>query len=113
MILTTTSTIEGYVIECYRGLVSGVAAADLDCPSIREGRAYALEDMCKQAKAEGANAVIGIHTAVSAFSDGEVRGSYGTRDSVTYSGSIIYVSGTAVRIERLKGGEGEHAHRKP
>lgn len=103
MILTTTSTIEGYVIECYRGLVSGVAAADLDSWSIREGRADALEDMCKQAKAEGANAVIGIHTAVSAFDGGEA----------SRGGSIVYVSGTAVRIERLKGGEGEHTHRKP
>lgn len=101
MILTTTSTIEGYVIECYRGLVSGESAAGLDFQSIRDGRAGALEDMCKQAKAEGANAVIGIHIAVSAFAGGGDPG------------SIICVSGTAVRIERLKGGEGEHAHRKP
>ena len=108
MILTTTATIEGYVIECYRGLVSGESIAiyksiAIYLQSIRASRDIALADMCEQAEAEGANAVIGIHTAVSAFSG----------SSWIDPGSIIYVSGTAVRIERLKGGEGEHAHRKP
>lgn len=110
MILTTTATIEGYVIECYRGLVSGESIAIRGgyesiatyFQSIRASRDIALADMCEQAEAEGANAVIGIHTAVSAFGGGG-----------TMEGSIICVSGTAVRIERLKGGEGEHAHRKP
>ena len=111
MILTTTATIEGYVIECYRGLVSGESIAIRGgyesiatyFQSIRASRDIALADMCEQAEAEGANAVIGIHTAVSAFGG----------SSWMEPGSIIYVSGTAVRIERLKGGEGEHAHRKP
>lgn len=106
MIITTTPTIEGHCIKEYKGIVSGEVIFGMNFmkdffasihdvfggrsnsyeKSMLEGRQTALAEMEKNAKAMGANAIVGV--------------SYGY-ETMGQNGSMLMVaiSGTAVVIE--------------
>ncbi|RXF73387.1 heavy metal-binding domain-containing protein [Hansschlegelia zhihuaiae] len=103
MLITTTATVEGHRIVQYHGLVSGEAilganvfrdmfAAIRDIVGGRAGsyekelkraRDIALDDMADEAKARGANAVIGVDL------DYETVGKEGSMLMVTASGTAV------------------------
>lgn len=103
MLVTTTNTVEGARIAEYHGLVSGEAvlganifrdmfAAIRDVVGGRAGsyekelkraRDIALDDMVDEAKARGANAVIGVDL------DYETVGKEGSMLMVTASGTAV------------------------
>jgi uncharacterized protein YbjQ (UPF0145 family) len=80
MLVTTTSTVEGRPVRTYYGLVTGetILGANIfrdflagfrDIVGgrstayenvLKDARASAVEEMCRQAEAHGANAVIGV-----------------------------------------------------
>jgi uncharacterized protein YbjQ (UPF0145 family) len=80
MLMTTTSTIQGYEIDQYLGLVSGETIIGANIVKdffagirdivggrsssyervLKQAKEEALNEMCSQARALGANAVIGI-----------------------------------------------------
>ena len=106
MIITTTPTIEGHCIKEYKGIVSGEVIFGMNFmkdffasihdvfggrnnsyeKSMLEGRQTALAEMEKNAKALGANAIVGV--------------SYGY-ETMGQNGSMLMVaiSGTAVVID--------------
>ncbi len=105
MIVTTTPTIEGHRITDYRGIVTGEAimganvvrdifAAVTDIVGGRSGayeeklkdaRVTALAELEDQARALGANAVVGVDL------DYEVIGSNGSMLMVSASGTAVVV----------------------
>jgi uncharacterized protein YbjQ (UPF0145 family) len=105
MLLTTTSTLEGKQIE-YLGLVSGEAILGTNFvrdffanitdviggrsgtyeKGLRDGKQLALSEMKEEARALGANAVIGIDL------DYETVGNGGSMLMVTASGTAVKVS---------------------
>lgn len=105
MIVTTTPTVEGKPIQEYLGVVSGEAILGANVfrdffagitdlvggrsgsyeQVLRRGRDTALDELMAEARAKGANAVIGVDL------DYESLGSNGSMLMVT-------ASGTAVRI---------------
>lgn len=105
MILTTTNTIQGKTIRDYRGIVTGEAIVGANVfrdilASIRDivggrsqayekelqtAREIALEEMSENARAQGANAVVGIDL------DYEVVGQGGSMLMVTASGTAVNV----------------------
>ncbi len=105
MIVTTTSTLQGREISEYRGLVTGEAilganifkdlfAGIRDIVGGRSGayeeelaraRQIAVEEMQQQAKAMGANAVIGVDI------DYETVGQNGSMLMVTAAGTAVSV----------------------
>ena len=106
MIITTTNSIEGRRITDYRGVVVGEAIMGANVvrdffagitdiiggrsggyqKALREARDHAMADMAEEAKALGADAVIGIDVDYEAID--------------TQKGSMLMVScnGTAVRL---------------
>jgi len=103
MLMTTTSTIQGYEIDQYLGLVSGETIIGANIVKdffagirdivggrsssyervLKQAKEEALNEMCSQARALGANAVIGIDL------DYETVGS---------SMLMVTAAGTAVKI---------------
>jgi uncharacterized protein YbjQ (UPF0145 family) len=103
MLITTTATVEGHRIVQYHGLVSGEAilganvfrdmfAAIRDIVGGRAGsyekelkrdRDIALDDMADEARARGANAIIGVDL------DYETVGKEGSMLMVTASGTAV------------------------
>lgn len=103
MLITTTNTVEGHRIVQYHGLVSGEAilganifrdmfAAIRDIVGGRSGayekelkraRDIALDEMADEARARGANAVIGVDL------DYETVGKEGSMLMVTASGTAV------------------------
>ena len=96
MILTTTTSIEGFKIQDYLGIVTGVSSnlkkkysfkteknLELTSELINEAKEEAFQIMTKHAIQLGANAIVGI-----------------TLDFETSSGMYFFVSvtGTAVKI---------------
>lgn len=103
MIITTTNTLEGQMISEYLGVVTGEAILGANVfkdvfagirdvvggrsasyeRELRKARDIALEEMSKQAREQGANAVIGVDL-----------------DYETVSDSMLMVTacGTAVRV---------------
>ena len=106
MMLTTTATLEGYAIESYHGLVSGEAIVGANVfkdlfagirdvvggragayeKTISDARNIALREMCERAEAEGANAVIGVHTDVEAI------GAKGSMLMVCANGTAVWIT---------------------
>jgi len=104
MITTTTSTLEGYRIVKYLGIVSGEAILGANIVRdffagirdvvggrsgsyekvLRGGKDIALEDMCEQAAELGANAVVGVDL------DYETAGESGSMMMVIASGTAVY-----------------------
>jgi uncharacterized protein YbjQ (UPF0145 family) len=103
MIMTTTSSLEGYVIEDYLGLVTGevilganifrdIAASFTDILGGRSGsyertfieaKENAMQEMIERAQEMGANAIIGIDI------DMETVGQNGGMMMVSVSGTAI------------------------
>lgn len=108
MILTTTSTVDGYRVAEFCGIATGEAVMGTNIfkeimgnftdvvggrsgtyeKQFREARRVALESVVKQAREAGANAVIGIDV------DYEVLGKENGM-------LMVAASGTAVRVEKL------------
>lgn len=105
VIATTTNSIEGREIAAYEGLVSGEAILGANIfrdffagirdivggrsgayeKSLREARDIAIHEMCEEAAARGANAVIGVDLDYQAVGkDGGML--------------MVAASGTAVRL---------------
>lgn len=105
MIISTTPVIEGQQVAEYLGLVSGETIMGANIfrdffagirdivggragsyeKVLRDGREQAVEEMVAEAKARGANAVVGVNLNYSAL---------GASDSML----MVAVSGTAVRL---------------
>jgi len=105
MIISTTPTLEGRAIAEYKGLVSGQAVMGANFvkdffagirdviggrsgsyeKELRRARDLALEDMAEEARALGANAIIGVDL------DYETVGERGSM-------LMVSASGTAVRV---------------
>lgn len=105
MILTTTSTIEGYPVKNYLGVVTGETIIGANIfkdmfasirdiiggrsgsyeQVLREGKETALKEMSDRAAALGANAVIGIDI------DYETVGQSGSMLMVACSGTAVLV----------------------
>ena len=105
MVLSTTPTLEGQPIQKYMGIVSGetiiganlfrdILASIRDIVGgrsgayeevLREAKQTALEEMAAQARALGANAVVGIDL------DYETVGSNGGMLMVTASGTAVMI----------------------
>ena len=105
MILSTTPTLEGQPIQKYLGIVSGetiiganlfrdILASIRDIVGgrsgayeevLREAKQTALEEMAAQARALGANGVVGIDL------DYETVGSNGGMLMVTASGTAVFI----------------------
>lgn len=105
MITSTTSTLEGYRIVRYLGIVSGEAILGANVVRdffagirdvvggrsgsyekvLRGGKELAIEDMCAQAEELGANAVIGVDL------DYETAGESGSMMMVIASGTAVYI----------------------
>ncbi len=103
MIVTTTPTVEGHVVEEYLGVVTGEAilgvhigrdilAAVTDIvggrsveyeEEVRDARQAALEEMAAEASRRGGNAVIGVDIDYEVIREGMM---------------MVAASGTAVRI---------------
>jgi uncharacterized protein YbjQ (UPF0145 family) len=103
MIVTTTPTIEGHLIEEYLGIVTGEAilgahigrdilATITDIvggrsseyeEEVREARAIALDEMISQAQGRGGNAVVGVDLDYEIIREGML---------------MVSASGTAVRV---------------
>ena len=80
MLVTTTNNIEGHTVKTYYGLVSGEAIMGANIfkdifasirdivggrsqayeEELRKAKALAIEEMCREARAHGANAVIAV-----------------------------------------------------
>ena len=80
MLVTTTNNIEGQTVKTYYGLVSGEAIMGANIfkdifasirdivggrsqayeEELRKAKAMAIEEMCREARAHGANAVIAV-----------------------------------------------------
>lgn len=108
MIVSTTPTIEGHPVRCYLGLVCGEAILGANVikdffagirdivggrsaayeQEMRKARQIALNEALEEAKALGANAVIGVDI------DYEVVGQGGSM-------MMVSVSGTAVVIDQV------------
>lgn len=106
MIVTTTNTLNGYQVEQYLGIVSGETiiganvfkdffASITDIVGgrssayekvLREAKATAMYEMEMQAKAFGANAVIGIDLDYETIREGML---------------MVTASGTAVKVNKL------------
>ena len=104
--MTTTNTLDGHVIEEYKGVITGEAILGANIfkdifasitniiggrsgayeKSLQEARAIAMRELEEQAQALGANAVIGIDV------DYESIGADGSNML------MVSVSGTAVKI---------------
>jgi len=110
MIVSTTPTIEGKRIAQYLGLVSGEAILGASLSKdlfggikniagggrsakyeeeLREARQIAIDEMAEQARALGANAVVGVDLDYEAIASGELRSSL----------LMVSASGTAVVVE--------------
>ena len=87
MQFSTTPTLEGQPIIEYCGVVTGEAIPGAYEKELRKAREIAFEELSEQAKALGANAVVGIDI------DYETVG----KDS---SMLMVSVSGTAVKTRR-------------
>ena len=107
MIITTTDTIQGVVIESYKGVVTAQVVYGSNAirdffaklrdvvggrtgsyeDLFRDGQNKALEELKKKAKALGANAVVGIE-----LDSGSI--------TIDVSGTLVLItaSGTAVKI---------------
>ena len=105
MILTTTSVIEGKKIHDYCGIVTGEAIVGANIfrdffagirdivggrsgayeKELQRAREIALEEMSESARAEGANAVVGIDL------DYEVVGKGGSMLMVTACGTAVSI----------------------
>ncbi|WP_291529767.1 YbjQ family protein [Bacteroides sp. UBA939] len=88
MLVTTTNVIEGGHITHYYGIVSGetfIGSFGYNLEKCREAKNTALREMENQAKALGANAVIGVSL------DYEMVGEYGTVLMVTACGTAVTV----------------------
>ncbi|MEZ5841324.1 MAG: heavy metal-binding domain-containing protein [Hyphomicrobiales bacterium] len=103
MLTTTTNTIEGRTIHDYKGLVTGEAVLGANIfrdlfanirdivggrsgayeKELAKARRIAIEEMCEDARALGANAVIGIDL------DYETVGSNGSMLMVTATGTAV------------------------
>jgi len=108
MLVTTTPNIEGSRISNYYGLVSGEAILGANIfkdffagirdivggrsaayeKELRKAKDVAVQDMCQQAQAMGANAVIAVDL------DYETIGSGGRGNML-----MVTASGTAVKVE--------------
>jgi len=106
MIITTTNNLEGYQIDQYLGIVSGETiiganvfkdffASITDIVGgrssayeqvLREAKATAMSEMEMQARAFGANAVIGIDLDYETIRDGML---------------MVTTSGTAVKVSKI------------
>jgi uncharacterized protein YbjQ (UPF0145 family) len=106
MLLTTTPTVEGHVIQSYKGIVTGEAilganvfkdlfAGIRDIVGGRSGtyerelaraRSIALEELAEQARQLGANAVVGIDL------DYEVLGAQNGMLMVSASGTAVVLA---------------------
>jgi len=106
MIVTTTNTLEGYSVEQYLGIVSGetIIGANLfkdffasitDIVGgrssayeqvLRKAKATAMSEMEMQARAFGANAIMGIDLDYETIRDGML---------------MVTASGTAVKVVKL------------
>ncbi len=106
MIVSTTNNLEGFRVTSYLGIVSGETiiganvfrdffASITDIVGgrsasyervLREAKAIALSEMEMQAKAFGANAVIGIDLDYETIRDGML---------------MVTASGTAVKVEKI------------
>lgn len=105
MIITTTPTIEGHPIREYKGLVTGETIIGANFVKdffasirdivggrsgsyervLREAKDTALKEMEEQARAIGANAVVGIDL------DYEALGNNGSMLMVTASGTAVVI----------------------
>jgi uncharacterized protein YbjQ (UPF0145 family) len=105
MILTTTSSIEGHPAKDYLGIVTGEVIVGANIfkdmfasirdvvggrsnsyeSTLRDARETALKELESEAKARGANAVIGVDF------DYEVLGQGGSMLMVTASGTAVVV----------------------
>lgn len=105
MILTTTSSIEGHPAKDYLGIVTGEVIVGANIfkdlfasvrdivggrsgayeSSLRDARETALKELESEARARGANAVIGVDF------DYEVLGQGGSMLMVTASGTAVVV----------------------
>ncbi len=103
VVVTTTPTVEGHRIAEYHGLVSGEAILGANIfrdffagvrdivggrsgayeKSLREARDIAVREMCEEAEARGANAVIGVDL------DYETVGKEGGMLMVTACGTAV------------------------
>jgi uncharacterized protein YbjQ (UPF0145 family) len=108
MIITTTTSIEGHRITSYHGIVTGqtimganifkdLFASIRDIVGgragayekvLRDARDEALKELEAEARARGANAIIGVDLDYGAVGSGE-------------SMMMVSASGTAVEVERL------------
>ncbi|SDD11797.1 Uncharacterized conserved protein YbjQ, UPF0145 family [Algoriphagus faecimaris] len=106
MIITTTNNLEGHKIESYLGIVSGETiiganvfkdffASITDIVGgrsssyervLREAKATAMSEMEMQARAFGANAIVGIDLDYETIRDGML---------------MVTASGTAVKVNKL------------
>lgn len=106
MIVTTTNTLDGYKVEQYLGIVSGETiiganvfkdffASITDIVGgrssayervLREAKATAMTEMEMQARASGANAIIGIDLDYETIRDGML---------------MVTASGTAVQVVKI------------
>lgn len=104
-IISTTSTLDGYRVVRYLGLVSGEAIMGANIirdfmagirdviggrsaayeESLREAKDLAIQEMVEQARSRGANAVIGVDL------DYENIGSNGSMMMVTAAGTAVLV----------------------
>ena len=107
MIVTTTNQIEGHPIKTYYGLVTGEAIMGANIfkdlfasirdivggrsqayeEELRKAKQIAIEEMCREAKAYGANAVIAVDLDYESIQMG------------TSNMLMVAVSGTAVLAE--------------
>ncbi len=105
MILSTTPTIEGYTIRCYKGVVTGETIIGANVfkdffagirdivggrassyeKVLRDARDSSMQEMMRQAQAMGANAVVGIDV------DYETIGANGSMLMVAVSGTAVVI----------------------
>ncbi|MEQ9124232.1 MAG: heavy metal-binding domain-containing protein [Alphaproteobacteria bacterium] len=105
MLVSTTETLQGWRVVDYFGLVSGEAIMGANVvrdffasvtdviggrsgayeAKLRDGRDIAVREMCAEAEAAGANAVVAVDLDYETLREGMM---------------MVVASGTAVRIER-------------
>jgi uncharacterized protein YbjQ (UPF0145 family) len=114
ILITTTPTVEDCPVQEYLGIVSGEAVTDgEDLSMLRKARKEAIQEMIKEAKELGANAVIGVKIDYkitddfSGYFEGYFKGNFsyysgggelGGRFGMDAESVWVIATGTAVRL---------------
>jgi uncharacterized protein YbjQ (UPF0145 family) len=114
ILITTTPTVENRPVREYLGIVSGeFYSKDLSLSMLRKARKEAIQEMIKEAKELGANAVIGVKIDYkitddfSGYFEGYFKGNFsyysgggelGGRFGMDAESVWVIATGTAVRL---------------